>query len=176
MTFVNMHSPGLRILATHRVVNGLSAVDKDAFLAKIADSFRVTKLDSLAALKQIWEQIDLETIRIGVRFANEEEVYLLERARNGALDVAVLHSELLGGGLGITEEAVREEKYLKYVRGADTAADFTGSGKAQVVFLLEPTTIQQVADTSFSGGVMPQKSTDFYPKLLTGLTIYKLEK
>jgi uncharacterized protein (DUF1015 family) len=45
-----------------------------------------------------------------------------------------------------------------------------------VAFLLEPTAIQQVADTSFSGGVMPQKSTDFYPKMLTGLTIYRLEK
>jgi len=42
--------------------------------------------------------------------------------------------------------------------------------------LLEPTTIQQVADVAFSGGVMPQKSTDFYPKLLSGLTIYKLER
>ena len=49
------------------------------------------------------------------------------------------------------------------------------SGAAQIAFLLKPTSIEQVADTSFGGGVMPQKSTDFYPKLLSGLTIYKLE-
>ena len=45
-----------------------------------------------------------------------------------------------------------------------------------IAFLLEPTTIEQVAAVAFSGGVMPQKSTDFYPKLLSGLTIYKLER
>jgi uncharacterized protein (DUF1015 family) len=48
-------------------------------------------------------------------------------------------------------------------------------GTAQIAFLLKPTSIEQVATTSFGGGVMPQKSTDFYPKLLSGLTIYKLD-
>ena len=48
------------------------------------------------------------------------------------------------------------------------------SGSAQIAFLVKPTSVQQVADTSFGGGVMPQKSTDFYPKLLTGFTIYRL--
>ncbi len=48
--------------------------------------------------------------------------------------------------------------------------------EARIAFLLEPVSVQQVADVAFSGGVMPQKSTDFYPKLLSGLTIYKLER
>jgi len=91
------------------------------------------------------------------------------------LDVRVLHEELLAGVLGISDEAVREEKHIEYVRGLDAAYAKLHVG-AQVAFLLEPTTIQQVADVAFSGGVMPQKSTDFYPKLLSGLTIYKLER
>jgi uncharacterized protein (DUF1015 family) len=62
------------------------------------------------------------------------------------------------------------------VRGLDAAYDKVQNGSAQIGFLLEPTTVQQVADIAFSGGVMPQKSTDFYPKVLTGLTIYKLER
>jgi uncharacterized protein (DUF1015 family) len=41
--------------------------------------------------------------------------------------------------------------------------------------LLEPVSVEQVAEVSFGGGVMPQKSTDFYPKLLSGLTMYRLE-
>ena len=49
-------------------------------------------------------------------------------------------------------------------------------GEAQIAFLLRPTAIDDVAAISFSGGVMPQKSTDFYPKLLSGLTIYKLDE
>jgi uncharacterized protein (DUF1015 family) len=75
--------------------------------------------------------------------------------------------------LGITEEAVRDERHLKYVRGFDPAIELVRSGKAQVGFLLHPTTMQQVADISFGGGVMPQKSTDFYPKLLSGLVLYR---
>jgi uncharacterized protein (DUF1015 family) len=76
--------------------------------------------------------------------------------------------------LGIGEEAVREQKHIEYVRGLEAAYAKVREG-AQIAFLLEPVTIQQVADVAFSGGVMPQKSTDFYPKLLSGLTIYKLE-
>jgi uncharacterized protein (DUF1015 family) len=104
------------------------------------------------------------------------EIRLYERARKpGELDVKVLHEELLGRALGISEEAVREQKHIEYVRGLDAACARVRQG-AQIAFLLEPATIQQVADVAFSGGVMPQKSTDFYPKLLSGLTIYKLEQ
>jgi uncharacterized protein (DUF1015 family) len=100
-------------------------------------------------------------------------------ARDGAgtpgdLDVRILHQNLLGKALGIGEEAVRDEKHLRYVRGLDAAVERARSGAAQVAFLLKPVSVDEVAETSFAGGVMPQKSTDFYPKLLSGLTIYKL--
>ena len=87
----------------------------------------------------------------------------------------ILHEQLLAKALGIGEEAVRDEKHLRYMRGLDRAVEEVRKGAAQIAFLLKPTSIQQVADTSFGGGVMPQKSTDFYPKLLSGLTIYRLE-
>ena len=87
----------------------------------------------------------------------------------------VLHEQLLAKCLGIGEEAVRDEKFLRYLRGVDAAVESARKSAAQIAFLLKPTSVQQVADTSFGGGVMPQKSTDFYPKLLSGLTIYRLE-
>ena len=92
----------------------------------------------------------------------------------GELDVKVLHEELLGQALGIGEDAVRDEKHIEYVRGLDAAYRKVREG-AQIAFLLEPTKMEQVADVAFGGGVMPQKSTDFFPKLLSGLTIYRLE-
>lgn len=170
MTFVNMHSPDLRILATHRVLTGLKNFSLDEFLAKARKMFDVQERDQIADL---WENPAPERVRIGV--VTHGSVHLLERPRNGALDVSVLHSELLEGALGLSAEDVRDESYIRYVRGAAKAAEMVGDGGAEVAFLLEPTTVQQVADTSFGGGCMPQKSTDFYPKLLTGLTIYKLE-
>jgi uncharacterized protein (DUF1015 family) len=175
MTFVNMHSPGLRILATHRVLTDLPSFDAKAFLKKAGEKFTVLSFDTPGALKQILEQPALDKIRIGVAIQGADAIYLLERPRNGQLDVPVLHEDLIHGVLGITAEQVSDEHFIKYVRGLENATDMVANG-AQIAFLLEATTVQQVADVSFGGGVMPQKSTDFYPKLLTGLTIYKIEK
>jgi uncharacterized protein (DUF1015 family) len=90
--------------------------------------------------------------------------------------VLVLHERILDKLLGIGEEAVREERYVRYVRGIDAALEEARSGAAQIALLLRPASVEEVAEISFAGGVMPQKSTDFYPKLLSGLTIYKLEQ
>jgi len=171
MTFVNMYSPGLKILATHRLVSGLPDFDAGAFLRKIG-ARRLTGLDEL---KGVFSQRSPEQVRIGIALRNGDGMLLYQRPRKtGELDVRILHEYFLGDMLGISEEAVREEKHLHYIRGLDAACEKLREGDAQVAFLLEPTTIQQVADVAFSGGVMPQKSTDFYPKLLSGLTIYKL--
>jgi uncharacterized protein (DUF1015 family) len=176
MTFVNMHSRGLRILATHRVLAGLHGFDLDAFLEKAKRKFAVTRFDTPGALTQAWEQPAADRVRIGVAAKGANAIYMLERERKNDLDVQVLHDEILEGLLGISPDAVRDEHYIKYVRGLENATDMVADGKAEVAFLLEATSVQQVADTSFGGGCMPQKSTDFYPKLLTGLTIYKLGK
>ena len=92
-----------------------------------------------------------------------QELLILGRQRLERALVAIgelrADRELERGGAGILE------RFRDAVRAG-----------AQVAFVLEPTSIQRVADTSFGGGVMPQKSTDFFPKLLTGLTIYRLEK
>jgi uncharacterized protein (DUF1015 family) len=166
MTFVNMHSPGLEILATHRVLQGIPA----EFIAKIP----ARRLESIDELKRLFQTPVPQKIRIGLASGSGVAIYERDR-RPGELDVKVLHEELLGAALGIGEEAVRDEKHIEYVRGLDAAYAKVRDGGAQIAFLLEPTTMQQVADIAFSGGVMPQKSTDFYPKLLSGLTIYRLE-
>jgi uncharacterized protein (DUF1015 family) len=166
MTFVNMHSPGLEILATHRVLSGIPA--------DLVNKIPARRLDSLEELKQLFRAPAPDKIRIGLALRSGE-VRLYERDRKpGELDIHVLHQELLGAALGISDEAVREQKHIEYVRGLDAAHAKVLDGGAQAGFLLEPVTVEQVAKVAFSGGVMPQKSTDFYPKLLSGLTIYKL--
>jgi len=170
MTFVNMHSPGLKILATHRLVNG---VNTHGFPQKAADSFEVEEIDSAARLQQAWRDRPGRTV-IGAAMGNR--LFLMEaRGPGDQLDVRVLHERILAGALGITDEAVRDEKHIRYIRGLDAALEEARTGSAQIAFLLKPTSIEQVAAISFAGGVMPQKSTDFYPKLLSGLTIYKLD-
>jgi uncharacterized protein (DUF1015 family) len=174
MTFVNMHSPGLKILATHRLVNGVPADGfPDEFLRTVADDFQVAEIESPARLQELWNGAGDRSI-IGAAIGNRLFT-LTERDARGELDIRILHETVLGKVLGIGEDAVRHEKNLRYVRGIDAAVAEARQGTAQIAFLLKPTSVQQVADTSFGGGVMPQKSTDFYPKLLSGLTIYKLD-
>jgi uncharacterized protein (DUF1015 family) len=172
MTFVNMHAPGLKILATHRVAGNLSSFDAADLLHRTG----ARELGSVAALKDLFRQPAPDRLRIGIALGGGK-MHVVDRTRKaGELDVKVLHEEILGRTLDIGEEAVRDESNLQYVRGIDAAVEKVDSGQAQVAFLLEPTTVQQVADIAFSGGVMPQKSTDFYPKLLSGLTIYRVDE
>jgi len=167
MTFVNMYSPGLRILATHRVLRNLEGFQAAALLAKARTS-------GLSVREGMPERgVHAGTVRIGLVAASR--AYVLERQRrDGELDVPVLHAEILGGLLGISEESVRDERYITYVRGADAAVAEVREKGAQAAFLLDPTPIEEMARIAFAGGVMPQKSTDFYPKLLSGVTIYRL--
>jgi uncharacterized protein (DUF1015 family) len=174
MTFVNMHSPGLKILATHRLVSGVPAETlPEGFLKAASAYFDIDEIASLDALQTSWaERVDRTIIGAAI---GDRLFRLEERTARGALDVRILHETLLAKVLGISEEAVRDEQHLRYIRGIEQAVAEARTGAAQIAFLLKPTGIEQVASTSFSGGVMPQKSTDFYPKLLTGLAIYKLD-
>jgi uncharacterized protein (DUF1015 family) len=167
MTFVNMYSPGLKILATHRVLRNLEGFQAAALLAK-------ARASGWSVREGMPERgAHLGTVRIGLVAASR--AYVLERARReGELDVPVLHTEILGGLLGISEEAVRDETYITYIRGVNAAVAEVREKGAQAAFLLEPTPIDDMARIAFAGGVMPQKSTDFYPKLLSGVTIYRL--
>jgi len=172
MTFVNMHSPGLKILATHRLVSGVAGFDAGEFIRQAAAGFEVAQIPGVEVLERAWTESPGRTI-IGAAMAGR--LYMIEaRDRESQLDVKVLHERLLRL-LGIGEEAVREERNLRYVRGLEAALEAARGGAAQVAFLLKPVAVEEVARISFGGGVMPQKSTDFYPKLLSGLTIYRLE-
>ncbi|MFB3779182.1 MAG: DUF1015 domain-containing protein [Bryobacteraceae bacterium] len=171
MTFVNMDSAGLRILATHRLVDN---ADPERFLSAARASFRIQEVVSLADLQRSWAEPHPGLIRLGV--ATPAGLHLLEAGREpGRLDVSFLHERILRDILGIGEEEVKHEKRIRYMRGSDAAVEEVRRGGAKVAFLLEATSVADVGRVAFSGGVMPQKSTDFYPKLLSGLTIYKLE-
>jgi uncharacterized protein (DUF1015 family) len=91
------------------------------------------------------------------------------------LDVVLLHRLLLEKCLGITGDAVAAGKYISYEREMPTAFAAVDRGDAQVAFVLSAVRVKQVAEIALGGDVLPQKSTDFYPKLLSGLVIYRIE-
>jgi uncharacterized protein (DUF1015 family) len=86
----------------------------------------------------------------------------------------LLHRVMLEKGLGITAEAVEAEKFISYEREMEKAIAAVDRGEAQMACLLKPVRVEQVTEIALGGGVLPQKSTDFYPKLLSGETIFRI--
>ncbi len=95
--------------------------------------------------------------------------------RQAQLDVVQLHKLALEALLHLDEETVRAGNHVRYVREAHEALQQVGCGNADIAFLIKPVTLEQMKDISLNLEVMPQKSTDFYPKLLSGLAMYALD-
>jgi len=87
----------------------------------------------------------------------------------------LLHEGILEPALGITPQAVTAEANLTYEREPAAAIEAVDSGRAQISFLLNPCDVEQVMKIATAGEVMPQKSTDFYPKLLSGIAMYRVD-
>src|SRR5581483_9552918 len=188
MTFINMASPSLVILPTHRVVAGLPTFDEQAFCQAAKKYFSAEELASgLSDAESMQKLRDAGKNSVALLAATKNALWLLRSLpaaqqalaalpeRQRQLDVIQLHKLLLEGALGMSEESIRNQEHIRYLRDASEALQQVRSGNANIAFLMNPVRIEQMRDVAFAGEVMPQKSTDFYPKLLSGLTIYALE-
>ena len=189
MTFINMDSPGLLILPTHRVVHGLASFAAEDMRQRAARYFSVEEVDpSVDAARASGILREAGHAGTALLAVTARRVFLMDTPqavgsnffsglslRQQSLDVIQLHKCLLEGVLGISPEAIRNQQNISYVRDAGEALTRVRSGGANVAFLMNPVRMRQVRDIAFAGEVLPQKSTDFYPKLLSGLTIYALE-
>jgi uncharacterized protein (DUF1015 family) len=193
MTFVNMNSPALLILPTHRLVHGLPSFSEDTFRNAARTFFDIEDADpSLDASRAA--AILRESGRAGTSIlaVTATRAFLLHHPnpnaaaqvfaglsiRQQALDVVQLHRCLLEKVLKLSEESIRNQQNLSYVRDPSEALSRVrgvSNPRANIAFLMNPCRMSQVRDIAFAGEVMPQKSTDFYPKLLSGLTIYALD-
>ena len=193
MTFVNMNNPGLLVLPTHRVVHSLPSFSVEQFLNSSRAYFEVEEVDaSVDAARATSLLSDRGRAGTALLAVTGNRAFLLHSpksagarffdglsARQQALDVVQLHKCLLEGVLALSEESIRNQQNLSYVREASEALSLVrgtgGKDAADIAFLMNPCPVQQVRDVAFAGEVMPQKSTDFYPKLLSGLTAYALD-
>jgi uncharacterized protein (DUF1015 family) len=189
MTFVNMNDPGLLVLPTHRVVHSLKSFSVEDFQAASRSFFEIAEIDpSLDAARATAILRDQGRTGTALLAVTANRAFLLHSpkpagakffaglsARQQALDVVQLHKCLLEGVLQLSEESIRNQQNLSYLREAAEALDQVRKGAANIAFLMNPCPVSQVRDVAFAGEVMPQKSTDFYPKLMSGLTAYALD-
>lgn len=201
MTLINAHSEGLTILPTHRVVSGLHDFSLEALRAALQPNFDwyAYPYSSAEERAQVLENFRRDLVARGKERRSFGVVAAPARPESGAfylfllradanlnvllpdhspaqrrLDVVLLHHLILEKTLGITAEAVRRESHLRYEREIEAAVGAVLRGEAQVAFLLNPVRVETVMEMALAGEVLPQKSTDFYPKLLSGIAIYRL--
>ena len=188
-TMVNMESPGVAILPTHRVVSNVTDYDLGGLIQRSGEYFDVSETADFRTLESDLDASGSESPTIGVFAKGSDALALLKlkpgldlpailpdvSERQAQLDVVILHRLILDKCMGISEDDVRAGKYLSYVRGLEAALDQVREQDAQAAFLLNATRMEQVRDVAFGGEVLPQKSTDFYPKVLSGLTMYCME-
>jgi uncharacterized protein (DUF1015 family) len=197
MTCVNMDDEGVLILPTHRVVAGLAHWNPDELLSKARELFTVSEIvfhnevSRVEAVANLQESLQAAagSVRIGAALKGKNALYVLALRSDAplatlmpelspaqrSLDVTVLHRLILERYLGMDAMSFQREQHVTYVRDPREAADQVQKGTAQAAFLLNPCTPAQVAEVAFDNRVLPQKSTDFYPKLLSGLTMYPLQ-
>jgi uncharacterized protein (DUF1015 family) len=195
MTFVRMETDGLTILPTHRLVHSLAHFDWNKFAAEACAIFDCEDVAVKGPASEWMAQFLARLTAAGRErpalgaYAGQGKLALLRLRPDFDLDVALadvtptlrrldvvlLHRLVLERLLGIDGQAVREETNLSYFRDATLAGEGVEKGRGQIVFLLNPTPVEAVHDNALADCPMPQKSTDFYPKLLSGLTIYWLD-
>jgi uncharacterized protein (DUF1015 family) len=194
MTFLaNGDDPNLVVFPTHRHVHSLSSFSFDELVRRARPFFAVEEL-----APGVGADLVLEALRRAglagpsVAAADAEGRVALFTLRGDAnldshptlghkvtalrrTDVAVLHDGILEHVLGITPEAQAAKTNLWYAQEARGALARLRAGHGQALFLMNATPIAQVRDVAEAGEVMPQKSTFFYPKVLTGLAIHTLD-
>lgn len=188
MFLIDMENSGLVVFPTHRMVTDLESFDENAALEGIKKYFDVCEI----AEDEIDEQLAKhENDKANVFAAPSGKYYLCVMKSDAAgtlaqmnegkseayrgLDVTVLHSLILENILGIDKENMAKQINLKYTRDKNEAIDSVKKGKANCAFIINATKVEEIKAVALAGEKMPQKSTYFYPKLITGLVMNRLE-
>ena len=185
---VSMDDPGLTILPTHRLMHSIPNWKTEEFLAEAGEFFEVSlaegkdelfsKMAQMAAKEHVFGLFDGGYYLLRLKDeAILDQMVEASRAREWkTLDVSILHELLIERVLGIDKEKVKQQENINYIRDVEEGIEAVKSGQAQFVFFLNPTKISQVRACSGVGEKMPQKSTDFYPKMISGLVMMPVGK
>lgn len=188
MMLVDMADPGLVVFPTHRLVRGLEGFSGEKLLAACEELFEAAPREGLPAAEEalreaygagrhafaFYDGVKWHTLTLR---AGADLDALLPQLGSAArrLDVTVLHSLILERVLGIDKENMANQVNLTYTRSTQEAVASVDSGESNCCFLLNPTRVEEIGDVAANGEKMPQKSTYFYPKLITGLVMNQFD-
>jgi len=183
MALIDINSPGLVVLPTHRVIRDLSEFNLEALLEKISADFMAEKMNCKDSARAKLKAMGNSGHKSFTLYADNAYYNLTLKPENynklgdgplSNLDVTALHELILQNAIEISKENFANQTNLTYTRCEDEAIDTVNKG-ANCAFIINAPTIAQIEDVCENQLKMPQKSTYFYPKLVTGLVMAMLE-
>ncbi len=200
ITLVSMENPGLVIFPTHRVVHSIENFNLNSFLQKASKCFEIAEFEwsSEVEKEEIFKSTMLKMKEMSQQGKHAfvfmpkkgNSIYILSlidesimdnaitediSAQWKRLDASILHKLLLEDILGIDAKALEEKRNLYYIRYKEEGFNYLKNDESVIgIFFMNPTKIEEVKKIADIGERMPQKSTDFYPKLLSGFVFNKL--
>ncbi len=202
MVLVNLHDPGLVILPTHRLIKNADRGNVAALTKGLRESFTLEEFPLNRQQSNFKDFLALLADRASVPagphprrhmfgvYTGNGELYsaslkdentldsVMPRDKSPAwrsLDVSVLHCLMIERHLGIGGDLLAGGEHITYTREEEGALQAVDRGEYQLAFFLNPTLVEEVTGVAAGGEKMPQKSTYFYPKVITGLVIYHHE-
>ncbi len=189
MMLVDMNHPGLVVFPTHRLVRDLESFDAEKVMESCKEYFEITEYDDISTIESNLMGLYNQGKKAYAFYSGNQKYKLLvlkdiniikELLPNAShatqqLDVTVLHTLILEKIFGIDAENMAKQINLTYTKIFDEAILSVDSGQAQCAFILNPTRVSEIRDVASNGEKMPQKSTYFYPKMITGLVMNQLE-
>jgi uncharacterized protein (DUF1015 family) len=183
VAMVSMSNPGLTILPTHRLIFDYEQKTGAEVIERLKEYFSVEKVADRAMLEAKMDQAEGQVGAMGV--VTHEGVYFLKLEDEAImaalapdrvdawreLDVSILHNLILEHVMEIDPEKIDNKENIEYLREPDMGYDRVSEEETAYLFILNPTRIEQVKACTKAGEKMPQKSTDFYPKVITGLAM-----
>ena len=180
VTFASMSDPGLVILPTHRLVHSYTRLSGEQMAAALSPYFDAQPVADRAALFDALAGADAALPRFGF-YRPQSFMVLTLRSLDAmaqlapdhapmwrALDVSTLHKIVLEHVMGLTPESIARQENIRYLRDACAGFEAVDKGEADFLFILNPTRMDQVRACTEAAEIMPQKSTDFYPKIVSG--------
>ena len=182
---VDMEHPGLIVFPTHRMVRDLESFDKNRVLKSCEEYFDIEKFTSVGNMNTVLTKQYKEGKKAFAFYCGKGEWYLLTlkdiavmdsvlpelSPASRQLDVSVLHSLVLEKTMGIDKENMANQINLTYTKFFEEAIMKVDKGEFQCSFILNPTRVTEIRDVAAAGEKMPQKSTYFYPKMITGMVM-----
>lgn len=189
MMLVDMEHPGLVVFPTHRLVRNLDSFNAERVIDGCKEYFDVTEHSDINTIESTLMELYNQGKKAYAFYCGGSSYKLLvlkdtniikkllpnASTATQQLDVTILHTLILEKIFGIDAENMAKQINLTYTKIFDEAISSVQQGNSQCTFILNPTRVSEIREVASNGEKMPQKSTYFYPKMITGLVMNQLE-